>query len=296
MSPAELEHFAALDASGFLPGVEEAAADFEIRVAAIRGAHQKFEEELSEKDELKVFDEFLLRSDERIPAEIVEEAGEITSALFDFRITHVPGFFITRGVGLLWGGCMIGDTELPFSFFLIRGAFRDRVRWFLYRRSELLAHELCHSMRQSLHDVPLEEFFAYRTSPSPFRRYLGNCFIRDTDALFFIFPVFILLGAVLVQSFVLPSLPVWPFWILGLAYPAFLLYRNAKARGRVFGAMRKLRKFGVEKALSVLFRSTTPEIVELAKLKSKEELATWLKAKQDLRWRVIKFRFLSDGE
>ena len=84
-------------------------------------------------------------------------------------------------------------------------------------------------MRQPLRDVPLEEFFAYRTSPSPFRRYLGNCFIRDYDALLFVIPVFILLGSVLLQSFWLPALPVWPFWIVALAYPAYLLFRNARS-------------------------------------------------------------------
>lgn len=293
MEPSELEHYAALDASGFMPGVDENPADFEVRVAAIRDAHREFEEELAEKGEMVVFEEFRVRTEERIPSEIIAEAGDVTNALYDFRITHVPGFFLTRGVGLLWGGCMIADTELPFSFFLIRGAFRNRRRWFLYNRNELLAHELCHSMRQPLRDVPLEEFFAYRTSPSRLRRYLGNCFIRERDALLFVIPVFILLGAVMVQSFVWPPLPAWPFWILALAYPAFLFYRNATARHRVFGAMRKLRAFGVGKPLAVLFRSTTPEIAELGTLKSREEFTAWLENKKDLRWDVIRFRFLS---
>jgi len=293
MERSELEHYAALDASGFLPGVDEAPSDFETRVAAIRDAHREFEEELTEKGELVVFEEFHVRAGERIASEIIAEADEVTGALFDFRITHVPGFFLTRGVGLLWGGCMIADSVLPFSFFLIRGAFRYRPRWFLYNRRELLAHELCHSMRQPLHDVPLEEFFAYRTSPSPFRRYLGNCFIRDTDALLFVIPVFVLLGAVMVQSFVWPSLPAWPFWILALTYPAFLFFRNAMARRRVFRAMRKLRAFGVEKPMAVLFRSTTPEIGELGALKNREEFAAYLNEKRDLRWEVIQFRFLN---
>lgn len=292
MESSELEHYAALDASGFLPGIGEEPADFDARVAVIRDAHREFEEELTEQGEMTVFDEFRLHADERIPASIIAEAGEVTAALYDFRTTHVPGFFVSRNVGLLWGGCMIGDTELPFSFFLIRGAFRHRERWFLYNRRELLAHELCHSMRQPLHDVPLEEFFAYRTSPSPFRRYLGNCFIRDTDALLFVVPVFILLGAVLVQSFLLPILPSWPFWIAALAYPGYLFYRNARARRLVFRAMSKLRGFGVEKPLAVLFRSTMPEIREFAGLKTREEFAACLEEKHDLRWEIIKFRFL----
>ena len=141
MERAELERYAALDASGFLPGVGEEPVDFESRIAAIRAAHEEFGEELAEKGEVVVFDEFRLRESERIPADIIAEAGEVTGGLYDFRTAHVPGFFISRDVGLLWGGCMISDTELPFSFFLIRGAFRNRQRWFLYNRRELLAHE-----------------------------------------------------------------------------------------------------------------------------------------------------------
>ena len=288
----ELERYAELDAAGFLPGVGEAAADFESRIAAIREAHRQFEEELSANGEVKVFQEFLLKESERIPAEIIAEADNLTGELYDFRTVHVPGFFLSRDVGLLWGGCMISDTELPFSFFLIRGAFRKRQKWFLYNRKELLAHELCHSMRQPLRDVPLEEFFAYRTSPSRFRRYLGNCFIRDYDALLFVIPVFILLGAVIVQSFLLPALPAWPFWILALAYPAYLLYRNARARHWVFKAAKALKRFGVEKPMAVLFRSTTPEIRELGKLKSPESLRAYVDGKQELRWQIIRRRFL----
>lgn len=288
----DLERYAALDAAGFLPGAGEEAAAFESRIAAIRNAHQEFEEELAEKGEVTVFQEFLLRESERIPAEIIAEADELTDELYDFRTVHVPGFFLSRDVGLLWGGCMISDTELPFSFFLIRGAFRKRQKWFLYNRKELLAHELCHSMRQPLRDVPLEEFFAYRTSPSRFRRYLGNCFIRDYDALLFVIPVFILLGAVIVQSFLLPALPAWPFWILALAYPAYLLYRNARARHWVFKAAKVLKNFGVEKPMAVLFRSTTPEIRELGKLKSPESLRAYVDGKQELRWQIIRHRFL----
>ena len=52
------------------------------------------------------------------------------------------------------------------------------------------------------------------------------------------------------------------------------------------------RKKGVEKPMAVLFRSTTPEIGELGALKSREEFAACLAEKRDLRWEVIKFRFL----
>ena len=75
MERAELERYAALDASGFLPGVGEEPVDFESRIAAIRAAHEEFGEELAEKGEVVVFDEFRLRESERIPADIRAAGG-----------------------------------------------------------------------------------------------------------------------------------------------------------------------------------------------------------------------------
>lgn len=189
---------------------------------------------------------------------------------------------------------MISDPDEFLSIFLIRGAFRTRRKWLFYNRQELLAHELCHSMRQSLRDVPLEEFFAYQTSPSRLRRYLGNCFIREYDAVWFVIPALLLFGAQLTQSFWLPGLPVWPFWPLALAYPAFLLVRNALSRRLVFRAERRLAVFGIDNPGALLFRLTTPEIREIGGLTDRALFDRFVeeRAAAELRWRVIRSRFI----
>ena len=98
-----LDRYCALDAAGFLPGEGETPAEFLARVEAILDAHRAFETELAEKGELVVFDGIRVRASDRIPAEIVDEAGEVTGRLYDFQVRHVPGFFLSRDVGLLWG-------------------------------------------------------------------------------------------------------------------------------------------------------------------------------------------------
>ena len=283
-----------LDAAGFLPGPGESAEAFLARVQAITDAENSLQEQLAAEGTATVFESIHLSREDAIPPEIIEEAGDLTETLYGFRARHVPGFFLSRDVGLLWGGCMIGDTVEPLAVFLIRGIFRTRERWLFYNRRELQAHELCHSMRQSLHDVELEEFFAYRTSPSRLRRYLGNCFIRDYDAILFVIPTLLLLAAQIAQSFLLPQLPVWPFWILALAYPAWLLVRNQRARNRYFRAERNLTRWGIARPRAVLFRCTTPEIIEIGRMKQMEEFAPLLE--RDLRWRVIAARFLNASE
>ena len=256
---AELARGAELDGAGFLPRRGESAEQFFRRVETILGIHREFEAELAAAGEVGVYG-LQLRSQDRIPDEIIGEAEEVTDRLYSFRTRHVPGFFLSRDVGLLWGGCMICDPDHPLSVFLIRGAFRKRQRWLFYNRRELLAHELCHSMRQSLEEITLEEYFAYQTSPSRLRRYLGNCFIREYDAIWFVIPALLLLLAQVAQSFWLPGLPVWPFWPVALAYPAFLLIRNGISQRLVKRAAKKLAAFGVEKPSAVLFRLDRGEI------------------------------------
>ncbi len=284
-----------LDRSGFLPGVGEGSEAFFARAGATLAAHRAFEAELAAAGEAVVFDGIRVSETDRIPPEIIAEADEETGTLYDFRTTHVPGFFLSRDVGLLWGGCLIGDTESLLSIFLIRGAFRTRARWLFYNRRELLAHELCHSMRQSLHDPSLEEYFAYQTSPSPLRRYLGNCFIHDYDAIFFVIPALLLLLVQCVNAFWLPQLPTWPAWPLALAYPIFLLIRNGRSRRRVGRASGFLRRAGVERPGAVLFRSTAEEIAEIGSLADRGAFDAWVGARagEEFRWEIIRRRFLS---
>ena len=77
----------------------------------------------------------------------------------DFAIDYVPGFYLFEKVGLLWGGCSIYDDETEMKVFLLRPAFKNKKRFLIYDRTELIAHELCHCARQVLHDHAIEEFF-----------------------------------------------------------------------------------------------------------------------------------------
>ena len=286
---AELARGVELDGAGFLPRRGESAEQFFRRVETILGIHREFEAELAAAGEVGVYG-LQLRSQDRIPDEIIGEAEEVTDRLYSFRTRHVPGFFLSRDVGLLWGGCMICDPDHPLSVFLIRGAFRKRQRWLFYNRRELLAHELCHSMRQSLEEITLEEYFAYQTSPSRLRRYLGNCFIREYDAIWFVIPALLLLLAQVAQSFWLPGLPVWPFWPVALAYPAFLLIRNGISRRLV-----QVAAFGVEKPSAVLFRLDCGEIRRIGAMERPGEFEQYAaeRKESDFRWAILYARFLT---
>lgn len=296
----KIAKIAELDASGLLIGPEESFDGYIARVSAIVSAHRQFEEILTDQGQVTVFEGIKVKSADRIDDEIAAEAAQVTDELYAFRVDYVPGFFLSGEVGLLWGGCLIADNETHLSVFLIRSIFKKKAKWLFYNRRELMAHELCHAAHQILEDCRTEEYFAYQTSPSRLRRYLGNCFIHSYDAVLFVIPPMILLLAQVLQFAWLPRLPVWPFWLLAAIYPLFLFVRNQLSRNRILRAKRNLTQLGLTQTSAVLFRLTGTEIAEIARLREPAALTLYLDNKQtsNLRWQVIAHRFMrkSDDE
>ena len=289
---------AELDKAGFMPLPGESADKFFERFRHSEEAFAEFESVLGTEGSVTVFEEFQVHAAQRIPPEIIAEAAEKTRSLYGFENRRVPGFFLSGKVGALWGGCMIGDPDYGFAVMLLRSAFRNRAKWYVYERSELLAHELCHAMRQSLCDIHLEEFFAYQTSGSFLRRHFGNCFIRERDAILFLLPTFILLGATVFRELGRTYFPLWPFWVLAGVYPLFLLLRNFFSVRRLRKAEQKLKLFGVSQSAAVLFRCTFEELKNIAGIETKEDFQGFLeeKARSELRWAIIKLRFFNQKE
>jgi len=296
----ELTKLAYLDSLGFLVGTDEKFSDYRQRLLSLYDALSEFERKLEQaEDDIEIFDGLKVEKGKRIPRDIVNEAGEVTENYYAFSINWVPGFFMSRDIGLLWGGCAITDTERILTVFLIRSSFARKRKWFIYDRRELLAHELCHAARNVVNDNSLEEFFAYQTAPRRIRRYMGNCFIYKLDAILFLLPVMILLGAQLLLTFGSFNFAIWPFWILAFLYPAFLLLRNNFARMIFFRACSKLLAFGFVDALAILFRCDWNSIKEISTMASPESFRRFVQARasSNLEWKVIQHRFvIHNGE
>lgn len=286
---------AELDANGLIPAPSESLDELKKRILDLAEKIREFESELAEKKEIQLMGMAKLKSKESISPEIMDEAAEKTSSAYGFSIKWVPGFFLSKGLGLLWGGCAISFHDSPFTIFLIRANFAKKKRWLFYRREELLSHEICHIARMPIRDRPYEELFAYRISPSRLRRYLGNCFQTQYDAIFFIMPIFVLLFIQIVITFGLANIPIYPFWILAAAYPIFLLARNQYHRNIISRAEKSLQSAGIKMAQAVLFRCNSEEISTIAAFgKNPEAFRKWSaeKAGSELRWKIIAHRFL----
>ena len=283
-----------LDSHGLIAAPGETLESFAARIDELLRTRARFDlctEDRAGAESLEAEVGFKVGTAVPIGAEIVSEAADRTEKLFGFRADWVPAFFPTHGLGLLWGGCTV-ITDSGFPVFFLRREFRNKAKWFIYRRDELLAHELCHAVRGCLEDETYEEQFAYMTSDSAFRRWTGNCFRREWDAVAFLIPVVLLLA---VQSIVyagLLNIPLWPFWIAAFAFPAFLIARTIPERQTFFAARAKLERAGFANPDAALFRMTTDEIRKIARMPD-DQLGTFLKEQSDaeLRWQILIQRF-----
>lgn len=296
LSEDKLYQIAEFDAAGILPCPGETLSDFKARLILHAEVLEDFETTLKNSGEYTLFDNFKLYENDRIGLDIINEASAITERLYRFSINWVPGFFLSRSIGWLWGGYAIHIPEEHITVFLIRKVFKYKPKWFIYRRQELLAHELCHAARSPLHDRQFEEYFAYQTAPSIVRRYIGNCFRTQLDAVLFLVPVLILLVAQMLETFTSLTLPIWLLWITALMFPVFLFVRNQHSRNCYKKASSALSAAGVFDVNAVLFRCTSSEIMQIAKFKNnKEGLRNCLEQyiANELRWKIIHCRFIN---
>ncbi len=294
----ETDALCMLDSMGFILKPGEDAAGYVARIRAMHERFLSFIENTADGKDYEVYPGIHIQENSRIPDDIMEEAAQTTNERYGFAIRWVPGYFLSKGLGPLWGGCALSDDE-PDSVpvFLIRKNFRNSRKFFIYSRDELLSHELCHAARAPLMDRMLEEHFAYAGSHSRLRRYMGNCFQTDRDAMLFLFPILILLAIQIMIQFLGFEIPIYPFWVLALAWPAYLLIRNAKQRKIYFSTENKLRECGFAKPSAALFRCTSEEITEFSEL-SAAELEQKLEelAQSDLRMKIILTRFKHEEE
>ena len=296
LSEKDTDTLIALDKQGLLLGDKEDITSYKKRLLNIETEIQSLKEVLETKGKFELFNKIYATKKNFIGADIASQSSKETNTAYNFSIDWVPGFFLSKGLGWLTGGCS-ATSETGFTFFLIRSIFSSKKKWLWYNRNELLSHELCHAARGPIKDRHFEEFFAYKLSPSPFRRFFGNCFQRPLDAMFLLAPIFLLLTIQIINSFLFCNIPVVYFWIIAFLYPAFLVIRNQYYRNYYFKAKESLTSaFGNKISFdSVLFRTNSKEIIQIGKFKnSPDKLKEWIKekAKAELRWEVISQRFI----
>ena len=289
----DVKALAELDACGCLPGPDETFDEYRLRISSNALHYSKLASDIDSGADAKTIfgSDFAFDKGMPIPPETMNEAAEDTRSLFGFSTDWVPGYFLSDGLGVFFGGCTVYNEEYSIPFFFIRRDFAESEKYFIYSRRELLAHELCHVARCAYPMSEFEEHFAYMTSPSALRRGIGNFFRKELDAVMFVAPVFLLLAYQMFVTFAEKDYPVWPLWALVFANFAFFHLRNLKTRIVFARAQKRLIDAGFDFPRAILFRCTAEEIHALADAKT--DIINYLsaKSKSEFRWEITLERF-----
>lgn len=206
------------NAQGFIPGPEETEADFATRIAYCQNLEQHLIQQTGAKLPFAKGDE--------APNNMIEEAMPLAEELYGIAPRWVPLFLSNHQLSPWHGGCawiFQLDNHTPTAAFLqLRAQFRHSTEYLkIYRRKELIVHEMAHVGRMMYHEPQFEEMLAYQSSSSSWRRWLGPIVQSSRETLWFI----ILLGIVILSDFALISVgigsDVWA-WSIKLA-PLFLI-------------------------------------------------------------------------
>jgi len=275
---------------GFIPGPEESERAFQERVTFCLDIENQLGHSIGSGTELP------FESSHPISKEVVEQALPLTQHLYGIQPQWVPLFFGNYQLAPWHGGCawiFQLNEETPTSAFLqLRTPFRDSPQFLkIYHRRELIAHELAHVGRMLYQEPQFEEFFAYQTSPSPWRRWLGPIIQSSKESFVFIF----LLAIVVMADFALfslgPKMEAFALWIklLPVALVIFALGRLIYRHRILKRCSKNLEDFFPSlPAQHLLYRLRDSEIKLFSKF-SKEKIEKFIeKASRDtFRWRFL---------
>ncbi len=290
---ADLEALTTLDANGLFMAPEESEQDYLERLHQFAKRMHDFKAEMETGDGY-VLDDLKLRPEKSVAQELIKECAGRTNEHYAFRAEWVPAFYINPKFSWLFGGCAYYSMPDMFTVVILRKTFRNRQRWLFYDRREILSHEMCHAARMAIGSEVFEERLAYQVSGSGFRRRFGGLLHSPFDTLAILGSTFLLLGMQMLKTFLLPGLPIFPFWMLVIGIVGFMLGRDRRCHRTLKRAIENLDKV-TNNAAAVAFRCSDTEIEQISKLENPEELRGWIEknCEHDRRWQVIVHRFTS---
>ncbi len=288
-----------LDSMGFLIAPNETKTQYHNRLKKLNDELNHFDQQMQNEGQVTLCEGFTLHAKDRILPDLFESAQNQTALRYGFSVDWVPAFYPEKTMGLLWAGCTIMFDDYAFPIFTIRRAYEKKETFLkIYGRNELIAHESCHVARAPLDDIPFEEHFAYALSASALRRTLGNAFQSDWDALLFMGPLLLVSALQIALTFLYPSIlaNAWVWWgMLGatLILPACMTLRSVRSAKLFNKAVRQLKNQGVSMPESLLFRCTSPEILQIAHAKDVKQTLQEMSTQDSFRFQIAFQRFIS---
>jgi hypothetical protein len=276
---------------GLIPGPDENETAFIERATFCQNLEQNLVQ--------KVGADLPFETGDHASQDLLKEALPLTKELYGISPQWTPLFFSNHQLAPWHGGCawiFQLDEQTPTAAFLqLRARFRTRATYLgIYHRAELMAHELAHVGRMLYQEPKFEEIFAYQSSSSTWRRWLGPIVQSSKESLFFI----LFLGVVILTDFAFLSLHSHPAFIISWWIKSIPLIFIALALGRLIyrhwlfkNCLRNLENLyqGPQTAKHLLYRLRDCEIKEFAQATPSKIRESLRKAEQmSFRWRFLK--------
>lgn len=276
---------------GLIPGPDESVEDF------IHRAHYcvNLRQELAGH-----FDSIIpLEKTCLAPLDLLQEALHVTKEKFGISPEWVPIIYSNHRLAPWHGGCacifQLTENAPVAALFQLREAFASSQSYLgLYQRDELLAHESAHVGRMMFQEPKFEEFLAYRTAKTSFRRWFGPLIESAIEGALFVFFLFLIfLADFFFIFFGYDQMYLQAMW-LKLIPIGMMVYGFGRlwSRHRQFSAtLNKLTALlgNIFKANAVIYRLKDSEIIDFSKASLKEiDRYASEQAIDSLRWRIIK--------
>jgi hypothetical protein len=226
-----------------------------------------------------------------------------TNELFDILPNWIPLYFSNYKLNPWHGGCawiFQKEDDSPVSaFFQLGQAFKTKDSYFyLYRREELIAHELSHVGRMVFNEPKFEEMLAYQTSHNAFRRYFGPLVEAAWESTLFVFVLILILFldlSALISGYTqFYTAFVWIklIPIAMLFYSLIRLWKRHSAFSKCLKNLKELTQSD-KNAHAILYRLTDQEVFLLGNMNSQAILQhADEQTASSLRWRLIKLAYL----
>lgn len=274
---------------GLIPGPHESEEAFTKRVSYCLNLKQNLEEELEIPEKIDVNES----------SKMLKEVAPKLKEQFGFSLDWVPIIFSNHRLAPWHGGCAWIFQSTPESplgaFFQLRKAFKTSAAYLgIYQRQELVAHESAHIGRMAFEEPKFEEFLAYRTSNSSFRKFFGSLVSSPRESLLFIITLLLTLGADLLDFAYDTEHKIGWIKLLPIALIFLALVRLGVRHRQFLRCWSNLNEI-LNNSLTtnaVIYRLQDKEIIEFGKM-SKEEIKSYAKRSESLRWRLLRREYFS---
>jgi hypothetical protein len=228
----------------------------------------------------------------------IYQARASLSRFADLSPAWTPLLFSNHKLAPWHAGCacifQMTEDSPPAAFIQLRHSLSYSPRYLrFYDRQELLKHELVHVSRMAFQEPKYEEFLAYQTSESTFRRWFGPLIQSPFESVALVLLlVFILLFDLFLISMHQHEAYLTAAWLkcLPLALLAVGLGRLWARHRKFKNCLKNLRGTLQDewKALSTLYRLTDKEICAFARM-APQQILDYAEGEkeQELRWQVV---------